>query len=299
MAITFQTYTDDERYGADYQRLRRFLLELGDVNYHFGRWDWMISHSYLEAESLPRIGIWSDEGEIVGIATYDTGFDGNWFFPMKPGYDVLRRDMIAYAERSSAEKDKAVRLMIRDGDGAFQSAAADRGYIATQDKDCDAVYDIDVEAIRYDLPDGFSITSMRETYDLYQYGRVLWKGFNHELDGEGEYAPKPEELEESKGEFERPNVNMDLKIAVVAPDGNFVSYCGMWQDAGSDSALVEPVATDPAYRKMGLGKAAVLEAIRRCGHLGAKRAFVGSSQQFYYSIGFKLFMTSTFWTRKV
>jgi len=49
-----------------------------------------------------------------------------------------------------------------------------------------------------------------------------------------------------------------------------VSYCGMWQDSASQSALVEPVATDPAYRKIGLGKAAVLEAVRRCGTLGAK-----------------------------
>ncbi|HBP38077.1 MAG TPA: GNAT family N-acetyltransferase, partial [Clostridiales bacterium] len=57
-------------------------------------------------------------------------------------------------------------------------------------------------------------------------------------------------------------------------------------------------ATDPAYRKMGLGRAAVLEAIRRCGVLGARRAFVGSSQQFYYSIGFRPYATSTFWVRK-
>jgi predicted N-acetyltransferase YhbS len=55
------------------------------------------------------------------------------------------------------------------------------------------------------------------------------------------------------------------------------------------------VATDPAYRRIGLGRAAVLEAIKRCGKLGAKRAFVGSSQQFYYSIGFRPYATSTWW----
>jgi len=93
-------------------------------------------------------------------------------------------------------------------------------------------------------------------------------------------------------------VNLDVKIAVVAPGGDWVSYCGMWQDAASRSALVEPVATDPAYRKMGLGKAAVLEGVRRCGLLGAKRAFVGSSQQFYYSIGFRPCATSTWWAKK-
>jgi hypothetical protein len=49
---------------------------------------------------------------------------------------------------------------------------------------------------------------------------------------------------------------------------------------------------------MGLGKAAVLEGIRRVGVLGAKKAFVGSSQQFYYSIGLRPYATATVWKRK-
>jgi predicted N-acetyltransferase YhbS len=85
----------------------------------------------------------------------------------------------------------------------------------------------------------------------------------------------------------------------VAPDGEFVSYCGMWYEPGTGYALVEPVATDPRYRRMGLGRAAVLEAVRRCGVLGARQAFVGSSQQFYYSIGFYPCCNETFWELKV
>jgi predicted N-acetyltransferase YhbS len=72
----------------------------------------------------------------------------------------------------------------------------------------------------------------------------------------------------------------------------------MWFDERSKTALVEPVATEPAYRKMGLGKAAVLEPIKRCGALGAERALVGSSQQFYYNIGFRPYATSTWWKEK-
>ncbi|OZV13934.1 hypothetical protein CIW83_00390 [Tissierella sp. P1] len=71
----------------------------------------------------------------------------------------------------------------------------------------------------------------------------------------------------------RPNVDLNLKVAVVAPDGNFVSYCGMWYDPEVGYAVVEPVATDPDYRRMGLGKAAVLEGIKRVGKLGAKTAW--------------------------
>jgi hypothetical protein len=41
----------------------------------------------------------------------------------------------------------------------------------------------------------------------------------------------------------------------------------------------------------------VLEGLCRCKALGSKRAFVGSSQQFYYSIGFRPYATGTWWKR--
>jgi predicted N-acetyltransferase YhbS len=48
---------------------------------------------------------------------------------------------------------------------------------------------------------------------------------------------------------------------------------------------------------MGLGRAAVLEGIRRCGALGATVAYVGSDQPFYLSIGFEVLYTSECWVR--
>lgn len=62
-------------------------------------------------------------------------------------------------------------------------------------------------------------------------------------------------------------------------------------------AHVGPVVTGLAYRRMGLGKAAVLEGIRRCGDLGATEAFVGSDLSFYLSIGFQAIYTSECWVK--
>jgi len=283
-------------FGEDYVALRNFLIKLNSHNYHFGRWDWMITHGYLDKSGLPHIGLWEENGEIVAAATYDCGL-GKAFLLMADGYRHLGEELFLYAKDALA-KDGKCKALILDGDMELQGIAARNGFYPTQDKECDAVYPIDIDSIHYTLPEGFAITSMAETYDLYQYGQVLWKGFDHEANGEGPFVLKPEELPEWEIGFKRPNVNLDLKIAVVAPNGDFVSYCGMWQDDASQSVLVEPVATDPAYRKMGLGRAAVLEAVRRCGLLGAKRAFVGSSQQFYYSIGFCPYATSTWWAQK-
>ena len=99
--------------------------------------------------------------------------------------------------------------------------------------------------------------------------------------------------------FDTPSGRRDLKIVVVAPNGDFVSFCGMFYEPSRHFAYVEPVATDPTYRRLGLGKAAVLEGIRRCGLLGASTAYVGSDQEFYQAIGFTKVFNSECWMKNL
>lgn len=292
MPVRFRTYKSKPLFGPDYSLVRDFLIRLDDTNYPFGRWDWMITHGWLDSRGLPKIGLWLDGGALVALATYDCGL-GKAFLLALPGYEALRDEMLTYAQGALA-KDGEFGVIIPDGDLAFQSVAVRHGLIASQEKDSDAVFLLDSGDLSYALPDGFRVTSMKETYDLFKYGQALWRGFNHEINGEGPFAFSGRFARE----FERPNVNLDIKIAVVAPNGDFVSYCGMWQDDRTANCLVEPVATDPAFRRLGLGRAAVLEGLRRCKTLGSKRAFVGSSQQFYYSIGFRPYATGTWWKIK-
>lgn len=297
MPVVFRNYIPEPLFGEDYYALRLFLLKLGNHNYPFGRWDWMITHGYLDEPSLAKIGFWEDEGVLIALATYDTRL-GTGYLMALPGYQYLREELLLYGQEALVKEGK-FKTPIMDGDREMQEIAASHGYTPTQDKEEDAVFYIDdPESISYTLPPGYSITSMAETYDLYKYGQALWKGFNHEERGEGTFQFDEEIKAAYEVGFQRPNCNLDIKIAVVAPNGDFVSYCGMWQDPAISAALVEPVATDPAYRRLGLGRAAVLEGVRRVGLLGADRAFVGSSQQFYYSIGFKPYSTSTYWARR-
>ncbi|MDR2515251.1 MAG: GNAT family N-acetyltransferase [Christensenellaceae bacterium] len=295
MPIAFRTYQNGDLFGADYRKVRDFLIKLDSPNYHFGRWDWMITHNHLDPSGLQKIGLWEDCGKLVALATYDCSL-GRAYLLTLPGYEGLFGEMLPYAKAALQNGKGEFSVLIREGDLLWQDIAKNQGFFATQNGEKDAIFPIDDwQSIKIGLPEGFAITSMEENFNLFKYGQVLWKGFDHEQNGEGIFVWKPQGLPERESEFLRPNVKLRLKVAVMAPNGDFVSYCGMWQDEGSRSALVEPVATDPAYRRMGLGKAAVLEAIRRCGQLGAKRAFVGSSQAFYYAIGFRPYQSSSFW----
>lgn len=294
MTISFRNYNNEPGISEDYFKVRDFIIRLGYSEFTYARWDWMITHCILRVDSIHKIGIWEDKKDIVGVATFDLHL-GNAFCLTSPGYELLKREMLLYSIDNLSDNDELV-VVIQDTDKAFQDIAAEHGFYATEDKESDAIFYLDKTPTDYNLPDGFRITSMKDTYDPYQYRRVLWKGFNHELNGEGEFIFKG--MANVDLEMLRPNVDLELKIAVIEPEGNFVSYCGMWYDEKAGFAFIEPVATDPEYRGLGLGKAAVLEGIRRVGEKGAKIAIVGSSQQFYYSIGMRPFATSTLWRHK-
>lgn len=291
----FSYYTKQAGITDDYYKVRDFFIKLGCNEFSYARWDWMTTHPSLDKASVGKIGIWEDNGDVVGIATFDIIL-GNTYCLTLPDYCGLKEEMLKYAEENLSSHNFAI--VIPDNDIHFQDIAARSGYIATGDREYDAAFYIDRTSTSYDLPEGFHITSLKDKLDLYQYRRVLWKGFNHEINGEGPFSFSREDEIGATEEMIRPYVDLDLKIAVVSPEGNYVSYCGMWYEPEAGFAVVEPVATDPDYRRMGLGKAAVLEGIRRVGLMGAKVAYVGSSQQFYYSIGFRPYTSLTVWIKR-
>ena len=300
MSVNFRQYKNITFYGDNYKNVRDFLIELDSHNYHFGRWDWMmmsLNAEWADPEGLDKIGIWEENNKIVAMVTYDTTL-GSAFLLTLRGFEKLKKEMLFFAKENMA-KNGQFRVLILDGDTETQNIASQNGFFPTQEREWDAIHLMEPEKLMYTLPNGFKITSFNEDFNLLKYGQSLWKGFDHEMNAEGPfYLYWEKHSEEYKKAWDRPNIDLNLKIFAEAPNGDFVSHCGMWYDKKSKSALVEPVATEPAYRKMGLGKAVVLEGVRRCKELGAIRTFVGSPQQFYYSIGFRPYATSTWWKEK-
>lgn len=298
MTAVYRPYCGQKGFTPDYKRVHDFLVrinngEMASPNFPWGRWAWMFClERFLDTANLDRIGVWEDEGEIVALVTYEAQLGEAWFC-IDPHYADLKEKMLRYAIRA-IQKDGKFRALIPDGDVEFQNIAARLGFFPTQD--CEPVSILRLGDIQptVSLPEGFSLVSLAEEYDLKRYNRVLHRGFNHEGDATENEATLAARALELSG----PYADLSIKIAVKAPNGEFAAYCGMWHLEGTIDALVEPVATDPTYRRMGLGRAAVLEACRRCALRGAQMAYVGSSQQFYYNIGFRPFSRETWWERK-
>ena len=80
MHYTIERYQNCVRFNEQYQELYQFLLHAEKLEYnehfHWGRFEWMHRHSYLDIDRLTSIVIFRDaDGEIVGLITYDTSYD--------------------------------------------------------------------------------------------------------------------------------------------------------------------------------------------------------------------------------
>jgi GNAT superfamily N-acetyltransferase len=299
MSITFRKYVHPD----DYNRIDDSLIAHHrpgntDGNWLEPIWEYMHGHPYLDSSSLEKIGIWEDNGEIVAVAHYESRL-GEAFFEFHTAYRHLRDDMLDHAERhltgiSKENSRKYLHAFINDNDPEFLKLVQSRGY----EKDLERTrpmyrFDIPNPFPEITLPDGFRLTSLAEECNWAKVHRVIWRGFNH-----GDDVPMNEEEFESRRKmFDTPKARRELKIAVAAPNDDFAAFCGMFYEPNGNFAYVEPVATDPVYRRLGLGKAAVMEGIHRCGKLGATVAYVGSDQDFYKTLGFKKVFNSECWVR--
>ncbi|MCX7709728.1 MAG: GNAT family N-acetyltransferase [Clostridia bacterium] len=299
MSIKLRQYTKEAGFTEDFIKVRDFLKRIYQPGYQYGnwlwnRWEWMFSLPYLDETKLSKIGLWESDGEIVALATYEMLLGDAWF-SMAPEFGCLKRELAEYAfeylSKTDEHGNRSLNMNIDDKDKEFREIALDLGFQETKDLEQTAEFIIPGQFSEVSLPEGYSIVSLSEENDLNKINRVLWRGFNHP----GEVPD--EEIQGRIKSQSGPDFNKDITMAVKAPNGNFVSYSGMWYDPNTDYAIVEPVATDPDYRRMGLGKAVVLEGIRRCGEMGGKVAYVGSGQQFYYAIGFKPLLENRWWKK--
>ncbi len=294
MSVKQRNYNFTGPYCEDFHKIRDFIIRINgaDMKYpcfDWSRWEWVHKDATFDnPDDIQRIGIWEENGEIVAVTTFESKIEDAYFL-LDDNYTYLKEEMVEYAILNLSSKEP-VNLMIDDTDLNLQKIAIKKGYIPTQDRETDSKFNIS-DNLSYKLPEGFSISSVADEMDLSKFHKVLWRGFNHK-------GEPPKDHEYRKLAISAPHQDLSLLIKTIAPNGDYASYCGMWYDNRTDYCIVEPVATDPSYRMMGCGKAAVLEGIKRCAELGAKYAYVGSSQQFYFNIGFFPVANGTYWKQK-
>ncbi len=264
-----------------------------DGNWLQPAWEYMHFHPAIDDEHLDRCAVWEEDGEVTGVAHYEWTL-GEAFFQVAPGRHDLKPEMLDYAEarmRGTDDQGEYLAAYCGDADHAFAAELASRGYSREAGGDR-PLTTIDLRrTLEYELPDGFRIRSLADENDLAKIDRCLWRGFDHEGEPDGDLNAR--RLMQSG-----PGFRHDLTIVVVEPGGDYVAFSGAWHDRANRFAYIEPVATDPDYRRMGLGRAAVLEGLRRCAGEGATAGYVGSNLPFYLALGFTPLSVAECWIRR-
>ena len=275
--IMFKKYAKE-----DYESACRFLIELCRhdrmrINWNWARFEWMAEHPEFDQSHISSIGLWLDDGKVIGAAIYDMYF-GEAFCGALPEYDALYPEILEYAWRELKD-ETGLGIAICDDDSNHIQVALASGFTRADQSETVMAIGLD-ELFKVKLPDDLHFSELDPLRDTYAASWLFWQGFDHGSD---------------RAEFERteqiiprirPHFNRDLSVVAVNSDGEPVSCCCLWVHPDTDYAYVEPVCTIPSYRGKGIAKAVIYEALNRARTIGAKRAYVISDMDFYKKLGF-------------
>ncbi len=176
---------------------------------------WMdITYSY-------KNRIWEDNSKIVAFCFYENPIT-DIYFNLKPGYEELASEMIAYADAHMSVKGGEIQLVLFGGQDALITAAKRAGY---QQKwgNWDMQFEFG-DVLDYPLPNGFHFVNSDE-YDMDKGSKCCWKGFDHEQN-EGVWDHQYEQ----SGYLLKtaPHATTDLSVTIADEKGEYACYAGMW-----------------------------------------------------------------------
>lgn len=244
---------------------------------------WMdITYSY-------KNRIWEDDGEIVAFCFYENPRT-DIYFSLKPGYEELASEMIAYADEHMPKKGEEIQLVLFEGQDALMKAAEQMGYHQAWES-VEMDFDFN-DVLDYPLPEGFHFVKPEEVVPT-KIGKCCWKGFDHEK-SEGVWD---NQYEQTNYQIQvAPHATSELAVVVADEQEEYACYAGMWWTPENQLAYMEPLCTIPEYRNRGLASAALSEMYRKTKKLGATH-MTGGFNEFYKKIGFRPAVKWTFWKK--
>ena len=296
-------YTED-----DFVKIRDFLVSTygyfqRSYNWTIERWNFSVSlartmHDISMDAWASQIGIWEENGEILGVVNAEGEDSGEAFLQLAHEHlpEALLQEMLAFCEARLGKVEdgkRTVRLFIPSGDARLEVLAQGRGFVRQAWVDHDGVLEVTGE-FAVELPEGYTLADGTSVTPE-EKGGAHAKAFGYADDPV--YPPRA--VEGFRRMIETPDYRADLDMHVRAPDGEVAAFATMWYDAANQIGILEPVGTIPAHRKLGLGRAAINHLVNLVRKEGARRIHVGSDQAFYQRLGFVIREKYTVWTKVV
>ena len=282
MRPTYRPYQTDD----DYWRMRAFLRHIFVLNnrrqrsWHVARLDYARWHTCLNCAHVRLEDVawlWELDGQLIAVLMPDGG-RGEAHMSVHPELRTpeLEEAMLTVAEDHLAAitSDNMRQLCVwaPEQDRLRQGILARRGYAKEHPAEHQWRRRLDGEPPAVPIAPGYSIRSLGDGIELLERCYASGLGFH---DGDIQVAVENRADPTWYRNIQTaPLYRRDLDLVAVAPDGAIAAFCTVWFDDVTRSGYFEPVATVPAHRRRGLGRALLTEGLRRLQRMGATVAFV-------------------------
>jgi ribosomal protein S18 acetylase RimI-like enzyme len=282
MQPTFRPYQIED----DYWRMRAFLRQVFVRNnrfersWHVARLDYARWHSCLNCAHVRLEDVawlWEIDGQLIAMLMPDGG-RGEAHLSVHPDLRTseLEEAMLTVAEEHLAAitSDNICELCVwaPARDMLRQTILTRRGYAKDQPAEYQWRRRLDEAISPRPIAPGYTIRSLGDGLELLERCYASGLGFH---DGDIQIAVENRTDPTWYRNIQTaPLYRRDLDLVAIAPDGAIAAFCTVWFDDVTRSGYFEPVATVPAHRRRGLGKALVTEGLQRLQCLGATVAYV-------------------------
>jgi ribosomal protein S18 acetylase RimI-like enzyme len=130
---------------------------------------------------------------------------------------------------------------------------------------------LDVDLPDAPLADGYRIRPLGGDEDFPARGDLSLVVFHPEPDGSTAMCAA-----DYRNVQRCPLYRRDLDLVAEAPDGTLAAFTTTWFDDVTRTGFFEPVGTHPDHRRRGLGRALLVEGMRRLAWYGAEIAYTSS-----------------------
>ncbi|MEV8637241.1 GNAT family N-acetyltransferase [Streptosporangium sp. NPDC051023] len=229
------------------------------------------------------IALWESGGRVVAWAWAQLPDDLR--LQVDPEHPGLLEEVLDWFDGLAGSRTREINPL--DAQGDVRKALLRRGYEALDDEaPFFAYHEHELDDLQKPVvPQGFTVRAVRGSEDLDRRVAVHRAAWNPS-------RVTPESYSSIMAAWP---YRTDLDWVVEAPDGRFAANCLVWYDDVNRVGLIEPVGTDPEFRRLGLARAVCLAALHALAEAGGERAVVcprGDAaypipQVLYRSIGFR------------
>lgn len=269
----------------------------GTYYVHIGDLRWWFYYPAWEHDQPHNTFLWDDPANpdrLLGWTLFSLywGYLDVYIHPDLIGTPQAER-ILTWAEerlslllRSSSKKKLHV-MWISQGDKILDEHFQRRGFQLTEDDMAHLTCSLTGQLPKSAITAGYIVRTSAGERDALGRARAQYGAF-------GSTLPLEIYVERFRKFMQSPAYNPEFDVVAVAPDDQISAFCMIWPDPVNKVGLFEPVGTHPDFQRRGLGKAVMLEGLRRLQALGMTKACVNTDARnlpaikLYEAVGFRI-----------